>query len=31
MQRNVVEEIRVRRRKDYKSWNRKVKELAQEY
>ncbi len=28
MQRNVPEEARVRRRTEYKSWNRKVKELV---
>ena len=30
LQRNVAEEIRVRRRTEYKSWNRKVKELVNE-
>ncbi len=30
MQRNVTEEVRVRRRTEDKSWNRKVEELVKE-
>ena len=30
VQRNVAEKIRVRRRTEYKTWNKKVKELVQE-
>ncbi len=30
LQRNVTVEVRVKRRTEYKSWNRKVKELVKE-